>query len=159
VLDRQAGVEDALDGAAGEAEAEHDDELENAVLSIDPHETSVGLPRPRNVSVAWSRIAPATVSVAETRISGVTFGSTWRAMIWVFPAPRARARSMNGRASTASVCARSSRAVLAHDVTAIAIVIEVSPSPMTADSAIASGRLGSTMNQSVSVISNRPTIP
>ena len=133
--------------------------LANAVLSIDPQETSVGLPRPRNVRVACERIAPATVSVAETRMSGITLGSTWRTMSWVLLAPSARARSTNGRASTASVCARSSRAVLAHEVTAIAIVIEVSPSPITADSAIASGRLGSTMNQSVTVISTRPMTP
>ncbi|MDT0262998.1 hypothetical protein [Jatrophihabitans lederbergiae] len=56
------------------------------------------------------------------------------------------ARSTNDRASTARVWARTSRAVAVHDVTAIAMVIEVSPCPITADSEMAGGRLGSAMN-------------
>ena len=66
---------------------------------------------------------------------------------------------MNGRASTARVCARTSRAVPVHDVTPMAIVIEAAPWPSTAASAIASGRLGSAMNQSVTCISSRPVRP
>ena len=62
-----------------------------------------------------------------TRISGITLGSTCRVMIWVSVAPSAAARSMNGRASTASVWARTSRAVPVHDVTAMAIVIDAAP--------------------------------
>ncbi len=66
---------------------------------------------------------------------------------------------MNGRASTARVWALISRAVPGHEVTAIAIVIEVSPWPSTAAREIASGRLGSAMNQSVTAISTRLARP
>ena len=66
---------------------------------------------------------------------------------------------MNGRASTARVCARISRAVPGHEVTAMAIVIDESPWPRTAASAMASGRLGMAMNQSVIAISTLDVVP
>ncbi len=130
-----------------------------AWLRMLPHEMAVGSPRPRKVSVVWARMALATVKVPETRMSGATFGSTCRTIIWLFPAPSAFARSTNGRASTASVCARRRRAVPAHEVAAMAIVMEVLPCPRTAESEMASGRLGSTMNQSVTVMRSRPVRP
>ena len=92
-------------------------------------------------------------------MNGATFGSTWRDHSWPSRAPSALARSMNGRASTASVCARISRAVPGHEVTAIAIVIEESPWPSTAASAMASGSAGSAMNQSVTAISTLAVVP
>src|SRR5215469_6131178 len=97
-----------------------------------PQDTSVGLPRPRKVSVVSDKIADATVRLIDTRISGVTFGSTCLTSTWRLVAPSAWARSTNGRASTASDWARTSRAVGDHEVIAIAVVIEASPWPRTA---------------------------
>src|SRR6185437_9738960 len=70
-----------------------------AWLIIEPQDTSIGLPSPRKASVVSDKIAPATVSVLETRMNGATFGRTWRTTSWPSRAPRALARSMNGRAS------------------------------------------------------------
>src|ERR1700677_3864860 len=78
-----------------------------AWLSMAPQDTSVGSPRPRNTSVVSDKIALATVRLVDTRISGVTFGSTCLTSTCRLLAPSAGARSMNGRASTARTCERS----------------------------------------------------
>src|SRR5580658_1374178 len=65
-----------------------------AWLIIEPQETSVGLPSPRKVSVVSERIALAIVRVPETRMNGMTLGSTWRTISWLSLAPRALARSI-----------------------------------------------------------------
>ena len=65
----------------------------NAPSSIEPHETRVGSPRPRKLSVVSERIATATVSVVFAKTIGVTFGSTCRVIWCQRPAPSTRARS------------------------------------------------------------------
>ena len=64
-----------------------------ASSSIEPHDTRVGSPSPRKLSVVSVRIAMATVSVVLAKTIGITLGSTCR-LIWCQrPAPRTRARS------------------------------------------------------------------
>jgi hypothetical protein len=70
-----------------------------------------------------------------------------------WPAPSARLRSMKGRSFTESACARTTRAVLAHEVIAITTITLTSVGPITAVSAIASAIHGSTRNQFVTAFS------
>ena len=65
----------------------------NASSSIEPHETRVGSPRPRKLSVVSARIATATVSVVFAKTIGITLGSTCRRICCQRPAPSTRARS------------------------------------------------------------------
>ena len=64
-----------------------------ASSSIEPHDTRVGSPRPRKLSVVSARIASATVSVVFANTIGITLGSTCRVIWCQRPAPRTRARS------------------------------------------------------------------
>src|SRR5690606_13845806 len=104
---------------------------------------------PRKASVDSVTMALATSSVVLASSSGATFGSTWRVVMCQWPAPSALERSMYGRASTASVCARIRRAVDGQEVTPIAMMmVNVLPPRMAAStSAVTSD--GSTRNQSV----------
>ena len=65
----------------------------NASSSIEPHETRVGSPRPRKLSVVSVRIAMATVSVVLAKTIGITLGRMCRRIWWLDPAPSTRARS------------------------------------------------------------------
>ena len=65
----------------------------NAFSSIEPHETRVGSPSPRKLSVVSARIAMATVSVVLAKTMGITFGSTCLRISCPRPAPSTRARS------------------------------------------------------------------
>ena len=65
----------------------------NASSSIVPHETRVGSPRPRKLSVVSVRIATATVSVVLANTIGITLGRMCRVIWCQRPAPSTRARS------------------------------------------------------------------
>ena len=60
---------------------------------IEPHDTAVGSPRPRNDSVVSDRIEIETASVVLASTSGMTFGRTCRVIWCPWPPPRARDRS------------------------------------------------------------------
>ena len=120
---------------------------------IRPHEIALGSPRPRIASVVSDRIASATISTAFANNTGNTFGRTCRVMRCQCPAPSARERSMYGRSFTLRACARTRRAVLAHDVMAITRITLNSVGPRTDASAIASAIHGSTRNQFVNAFS------
>ena len=64
-----------------------------ASSSIEPHDTRVGSPSPRKLSVVSARIAIATVSVVLANTIGITFGSTCLRIWCQRPAPSTRARS------------------------------------------------------------------
>lgn len=130
-----------------------------ASWSIPPQETTVGSPRPRKASVASVRIAVEMPSVVCASTSGITFGSTWRVMMWPWPPPRALARSMYGRDSTAIVCARTSLAVVGQLVTPIARTTVHTLRDITVARTIASTSVGITRNQSVirmTTVENHP---
>ena len=130
------GVELVLDRAADEREAEHHDQDRDARREQVPpcacrdralHERVVEHARPTTLRSGrrgpgrsgspptGSRSPRSTCSTPGSAAS--RSGSTCRDITWRSPAPSALARSMNGRASTARVCARTSRAVPVHDVT------------------------------------------
>src|SRR4029079_6031016 len=60
---------------------------ENALSSIDPHETRNGSPSPRNDNVVSDRIAIATVRVVLASTIGMTLGSTCRDIWCQCPPP------------------------------------------------------------------------
>ncbi len=133
-----------------------------ASCSSPPHETTVGSPSPRNARVASARMAEEMISVVWASTNGITLGSTCRLMTCQCPPPSARARSMYGRVSTASVCARTRRAVVGQVVTPIATTIVSSERDITVARAIASTRVGMTRNQSVIrmiTVANHPEVP
>ena len=102
--------------------------------------------------MASVRIALEITSVVCASTSGITFGRTWRGMMCRCPPPSARARSMYGRDSTASVWARTSRAVVGHVVTPIARMTVQMERDITVARAIARTSVGITRNQSVTRI-------
>jgi hypothetical protein len=82
-----------------------------------PHDGVGGwTPMPRNDSADSVGIAPATPSVAATRIGASVFGRMWRNMIRPVPAPWARAAAMKSRSFSDSVSARTRRATPIHPV-------------------------------------------
>src|ERR1022692_81795 len=127
--------------------------VKNASFSISPQDGRSGSPRPRNDSVVSARIVPATVRMGLASSSGMTLGSTCLDIRCQCPAPRARERSRYGRVSTASAWARMIRAVPGQEVTPITKMITPSEGPRVLASTIASGRNGTTRNQSVTRIS------
>lgn len=125
------------------------DPASRASCSSPPQDTTAGSPSPRKARVASARIAEEMISVVCARMSGITLGSTCRDMMCQCPPPSALARSMYGRDSTASVCARTRRAVVGQVVTPIASTIVPSDRDSTVASTIASTSVGITRNQSV----------
>ena len=94
------------------------------------------------------RIAEGTSRVALARTSGSTLGSRCLVIWCQCPAPSALARSRYGRDCTVSVWARTSRVVPGQETRAITVMVVAMLRPSTASSAMATTRLGSTMNQS-----------
>ncbi|EHK87547.1 cation transport ATPase [Saccharomonospora azurea SZMC 14600] len=132
---------------------------DNADCNIEPHDTALGSPNPRNDSVDSAMIELPTTSVVFASTSGSTDGSTCRPRMWAWPPPSARARSTNGLLSIVRVCARTSRAVAGHDVTPTASTMVAMPCGNTVDSAIASTSDGSTRKKSVKRSSTLDTQP
>src|SRR3954449_5673009 len=89
----------------------------NAFSMIRPHE--IPDDRPRIASVVSARIASATIKIVFANSTGNTLGRTWRVTVCQCEPPSARDRPMWERSRTDSAWARTSRAVLAHDVIAI----------------------------------------
>src|SRR3954447_21285713 len=123
---------------------------EKALSSIDPHDTRVGSPSPRKLSVVSERIAIATVSVVLAKTIGMTLGSTWRLICRQRPAPRTRALSRYGRSLIDNVWLRMSNAVPGQLVTPITMAMLSSDRPRMLARTMASGRNGMTRNHSVS---------
>ena len=100
-----------------------------------PHEGVGGCtPIPRNDSADSVRIAPATPSVAATRIGASVLGRTWRKMIRASPAPCARAAATKSRSLRERVSARTRRATPIQPVrpmTAMMFQIDGSRKAMT----------------------------
>src|SRR5438552_5716483 len=80
-----------------------------------------GTPMPRKGSAASSSSTFPTPSAAETMIGAAAFGSTWRRITRLEPAPSARAATTKSRCRRESTSARTSRLVPNHDVRPIAM--------------------------------------
>jgi hypothetical protein len=99
------------------------------------------------------------VIVVFASTSGMMFGSVCLTIWCRLLAPRARARSMYGRAFTDSTCARRIRAVPGHDVMPSTRIVLSTPRPSSTLSTMTSGRNGITSIQSsnrIAIVSTQP---
>ena len=112
---------------------------ERASLSMLPQlAAGGGTPRPKKLSVASARTAPA-MPMADCTINGCRIlGRMWREKMRKSDAPSARAASTNSRSLTASTCARTSRAYPTHPPIESARIRLIMPGPRNATKAIAS---------------------